>query len=764
MEIGQWKSYLPYQNARCVTQSQQEIFISTDFSVMAIDKEDQSQRFLSKVEGLSDAGVQLIKYNKFSKVLLIAYSNSNIDLVDDKGNVINVRDIVDNINIIGDKNIYDVCIADAATAYLACGFGVLKLNMLRGEFEYTTFTNSKVNSVYLWNSGIFAATEKGIFRVSDDDSVNHADFRLWQPFGKNLCRDSVFNSRSISVFKNVLYFDVKDTLFSFDGQRYKKELFVPGNYFSFLNPDGKKLLIGSWKVQPGGGNWGGKLFYIDENGSLAEVNNASGCINDVYNALEDEKGQIWIADVGLGTRYLETVNGTCRGVSTNSPFSHTIEQLEFEGDKIWIASGGYTTSNTYNGNPNGYYHYIDGKWGYKNRINDATMRDGYLYNIHSVTSVAVNAALKKRYIGSFWGGLLEVDDDGNILKHYTSKNSTLQAAIGDPNSTRVGGIAFDKKGTLWVSNNSAQSPISALTSDGKWHRMGSNLSNAQIYKVTVDPVTGYKWFAIGKGNASIIVFDEGKNIDDESDDRNIVLNSSNTQMPGSKVNWIEPDLDGKMWVATDDGVIWFSCGSSIFDKANKSGICNGSLPTTVVDGIPESLLKYNNVNTIAVDGANRKWFGTSNGLFIQSEDGKTQIAYYDKANSPLFDNNIIGIAINDRTGEVLIATNKGLQSLRGEALAGTDIHSDVVVYPNPVRPDFDGLIAIKGLALDSNVKITDVNGRLVYETTALGGQAVWNGRDYNGNNVAKGVYLVFSAFTKDLDYPNEAVAKVLMMR
>ena len=218
-----------------------------------------------------------------------------------------------------------------------------------------------------------------------------------------------------------------------------------------------------------------------------------------------------------------------------------------------------------------------------------------------------------------------------------------------------------------------------------------------------------------------------------------------------------------MWVATDDGVIWFSCGSSIFDKSTKKEVCNGTLPTTVVDGIPESLLKYNNVNTIAIDGANRKWFGTSNGLFIQSSDGKTQIAYFDKSNSPLFDNNIIDIAINNKTGEAFIATNKGLQSFKTDALLGTPVHREVIVYPNPVRPEYDGLIAIKGLAQDANIKITDVNGRLVYETEALGGQAVWNGRDYQGNKVVKGVYLIFSAYTRNVDNPDEAVAKVMIM-
>ncbi len=764
LKIGQWRSYLPYQKANYVTQSKDKIIIATSFAVMSIDKEDDSIEFLSKVENLSDAGIQLVKYNKFSDILLVAYSNSNIDLIDKNGKVTNLRDIFDNINIIGDKTIYDVFIKDGAAAYLACGFGVLKMNMIKGEFDFTTFTNSKVRGVHIWDNKIFAATEKGLFSVSDDKNVNPADFSLWVNESKKMLPQLAdYQARNVCTYKDKLYFDINDTLFVYDRNTAKKIIYEKDSYISNISNEGKNLLISIWRVQAGGGTWGGKLFYLDSSENLNQVPNSNDCIVDLYNTIEDEKGQIWLADVERRIKKFATINGGCQEIRTNSPYTHNVQQMELENNNIWLASGGYTTSNTYDGNPEGFYFNIDGKWGFKNRENDAIMRDNYLYTIHTVTSVAVNASAKKRFIGSFWGGLLEIGDKGEIIKHYTSKNSTLQTAIGDGNSTRVGGIAFDKKGTLWVSNNSATKPFSALTADGKWHVMGSAYPNAQIYKVAIDPNTGYKWFSIGKGSSSIIVYDEGKLLDDESDDRSIVLSSTNSQMPGSKVNWVEPDLDGKMWVATDDGVIWFSCGSSIFDKATKKDVCNGTLPTTIVDGIPESLLKYNNVNTIAIDGANRKWFGTSNGLFIQSSDGKTQVAYFDKNNSPLFDNNIIDIAINNKTGEVFIATDKGLQSFKTDALLGNPVHTDVVVYPNPVRPEYDGLIAIKGLAKDANIKITDVNGRLVYETEALGGQAVWNGRDYQGNKVNKGVYLVFSTYTQNVDYPDEAVAKVLIM-
>lgn len=766
LKIGQWRSYLPYQKVRYVTQSATEIIIASPFAIMTIDKKDNSITYLSKVEELSDAGVQLVKYNKQSEVLLIAYSNSNIDLMDKKGNITNLRDILDNINIVGDKTIYDVYIKDGQFAYLACGFGVLKLNMLKGEFVSTTFTNSKTFGVTVWENELYAATENGHFSISENNpAINISNFNIWKPLGKKFGFADNYRGRIVQSYQDKLYIDCNDSLFVWDKNQTEK-IYTPNgrSYFSFANNDGKNLLLGLWKIQADNGQYGGSVLYIDENGTLNTVANPDNCIVNCYYALEDESGKIWLADIEQGVKVMSSVNGTCRNIPTNSPLTNSVQQLEVESNKIWATAGGYTTNNSYNYNPEGFYFNIDGQWGYRNRVNDKTMREGYPLTIHSVTAIATNEATGKRFVGSFWGGVMEVDDKGNIIKHYTSQNSSLQTAIGDPNSTRVGGLAFDKKGTLWVSNNATAKPISALTTDGKWHAMGSAFNNAQIYRVAIDPNTGYKWFSVGKGNASIIVYDEGKDIASEADDRYIVLNSGNTRMPGSIVNWVEPDLRGEMWVATDDGVVQFSCGSAIFNKATNANVCNGTLPTTVVDGIPESLLKYNNVTTIAVDGANRKWFGTSNGIFVQSANGKDQVAFFDRTNSPLFDNNIRDIAIRKKTGEVFIATDKGIQSFKTDATEGQATNSKIITYPNPVRPDYDGPIAIKGLADGANVKITDVNGRLIFETEAFGGQAIWDGRDGNNNPVEKGVYLIFSTYTKDLDYPDEAVGKLLLMK
>jgi hypothetical protein len=158
-------------------------------------------------------------------------------------------------------------------------------------------------------------------------------------------------------------------------------------------------------------------------------------------------------------------------------------------------------------------------------------------------------------------------------------------------------------------------------------------------------------------------------------------------------------------------------------------------------------LSSQTINTIMIDGANRKWFGTSAGIFVQSEDGDEDVLRLTTDNSPLYSNNITALAFNGNTGEVFIGTDRGLLSYKSDATIGTDLHDEnnILAYPNPVRPDHEGPIAIRGLVENANVKITDIHGMLMYETTANGGQAVWNGRDYNGRKASTGVYLVFSS-------------------
>jgi hypothetical protein len=180
------------------------------------------------------------------------------------------------------------------------------------------------------------------------------------------------------------------------------------------------------------------------------------------------------------------------------------------------------------------------------------------------------------------------------------------------------------------------------------------------------------------------------------------------------------------------------------------------------EGAFQYLLETEVVTAITVDGANRKWIGTENaGVFLFSADGQEQLLHFTAENSPLFSNNIYAITIDGKTGQVYIGTDKGLLSYQGDAVEGEEECSDVEVYPNPVSSGYAGPIAIKGVAANSTVKITDVSGNLVFETQALGGQAVWYGANLSGERVSTGVYLVFAM---DQEGEETCTAKLLFNR
>ena len=174
-------------------------------------------------------------------------------------------------------------------------------------------------------------------------------------------------------------------------------------------------------------------------------------------------------------------------------------------------------------------------------------------------------------------------------------------------------------------------------------------------------------------------------------------------------------------------------------------------------------MAYEDVTSIVVDGANRKWVGTaSGGLYLLSANGMEQIRHFTAANSPLFSDKILSLAIQPRSGEVYVGTDYGVQVYRSDATyAELTPDEHVYAFPNPVRPGYEGPVAIKGFTRNALVHITDASGRVVYSAQALGGQVVWNVRTADGDRVAAGVYYVFAS---DAEGRNRSVAKILVVR
>ena len=256
------------------------------------------------------------------------------------------------------------------------------------------------------------------------------------------------------------------------------------------------------------------------------------------------------------------------------------------------------------------------------------------------------------------------------------------------------------------------------------------------------------------------VYNDNNTIPNLSDDQYKLLSThlGNGNLPSMNVYCFAEDLEQTIWVGTDKGIAVFHNPSSVF-----SGYDFDAQQILIQEGqYGQYLFSEERVKCITIDGANRKWVGTENsGVFLLSEDGVKQIYHFTAENSPLFSNNIIDLTINPNNGEVFIGTSKGLLSYRSDATNGEVAQSTTHVFPNPVRETYFGPIAINGLVTNVNIKITDIDGNLVFEDYAKGGQAIWSGKNKNNERVSSGVYLVFSV---DENGAEKMVSKILFIK
>jgi len=320
-------------------------------------------------------------------------------------------------------------------------------------------------------------------------------------------------------------------------------------------------------------------------------------------------------------------------------------------------------------------------------------------------------------------------------------------------------MAFDKSGNLWMTQTQVPGSIKVLKSDGSWIVNPITIDAPTIGDIIITRA-GHKWIILPRGYG-LFILDDNKTHELFSDDRYkyLIVEDTENQII-SNVYSIAEDKDGNLWVGTDQGPLVYYNPESVFDnklKANRIKI-----PRNDGSGLYDYLLKTETITSIAVDGANRKWIGTSgSGAYNVSSEGTILLHNFNEMNSPILSNNIVSLAVDDKTGDIWLGTSKGIQSYRGNATEGEEQFSKVYSFPNPVRENFTGNVTITGLIKDSQIRITDISGNLVYETVSDGGMATWDLTTYNGQRVATGVYMVFCSSS---DGSQSTVTKILVIR
>ncbi len=774
--LGQWEALLSYRRGSTVTQSATEIIYSTGRAVFFLDKEDLSITRLTKSDGLAEAAVRLVKYHPPTATLIIVYENSVIDLFRSDGRISTLRQI-DNFNFSGgSSSINDIYVDGTDIVYLAAGYGVSALDVGENEeiFPFTTFTAVAVRGVVLFQDQLYAGTDEGLYRVPRQ-GANLSDFGNWQLLGADEGVLPDVAVTAIAEWRNDLYYALRGgDVYRWNNGNPVLHYTAPDNqqYVSYLSAGQNYLLAGyDCPVIEQATCQAQQVVLLTESGFDRELR--GNCVSDPTYAIEEAgTSRLFLADRGQGIRYLPNSGApNCEILSYSGPLTDENFSLTHDGTSLWVTAGGYTPGSfSPLFNDRGIFRLQDGEWDFFNRSNDPLFygRDGISNNdddIQIMVSSYFNPVTKKLYFGSWLEGFVEYDPATEDFTIYDDDNTTLQRAVNDADRTRVGGFDSDAAGNLYVANHRAvdRRAVTVLTPDGQSVALGADCGFFGAFDVAIDQ-SGFIWtlYSILPDVGGVSVLDPGPDVLDPSDDECRVFLTGNSNLPTNEVRSIVVDLDGDVWVGTAAGIVIFECGGSAL-----SDICQGSIRIVEDNEFTGRLLETEDILTMAVDGANRKWIGTNSGVYLLSPDGREQIFRFDEGNSPLLNNTVRAITIRQADGTVYFGTESGIISYRGDATEGGEVNKEELeIFPNPVTPDYRGPIAIRGLARDATVKITDVSGKLVFETQAEGGQVTWDGRDYTGREARSGVYLVFAATNGRFrfDDPDGAIGKIVFVR
>ncbi len=748
--VGKWRDCFSYYELHKVLQAGDRIYASAAGGLFYYDLDDLTVNRMNKTTILNDVGISTFAYDQQTKDLVIAYNNANIDIVrNDK--VTNISDIKRN-NIGGSKNINSIRFKDRC-AYIACGFGIVVVDLTRNEIKETFYlgedgTYLGINDIAFTDSLIVAATDNGILYADKDNPYLNINTN-W-----TLDESSLLAGLKVKRLETgddgqlvaLAYSDGSDTTIYRENGTMTFAPLASGNIRNIKVSQNKLLVCHQDRVS----------IYDGQYSLLQEVGDIDWMKMEANDAELGSDGTLWIAHQWAALASIDMSNNMrLNTFYPQGPSSDNSYRLTAYDNELMVSPGGHTT--TYSGVylPANVFTFDGEEW--------KALEDPYhlLDGVTDIIEVVVNPRNQKVRLAAAWrSGIVEITNNKvTNLYNETNSDGALQPYVeGNYNALFTGAIAYDNKGNAWITNSLKQNGLAVLYSNGSWQSFNTHsmVNGSDLDHIIWDSIRGLKLFW---GRANKIFVHDGESKMAYIDPNN------GAKLETSIVNCVVQDHNGNIWIGTNKGIKVVYNLSSIFDNGGEGErspvTCNNILYNE--NGISEYLMAYESVTTIVVDGANRKWVGTSTGgLYLLSANGLEQIEHFTAANSPLFSDKIVSLAIMPWSGQLFIITDKGLETYRSTATyAFSEPMDDIHAFPNPVRPDYDGPIAIKGFTRNGIVHITDAAGNTVFSTRANGGQAIWNGCTNSGERVASGIYYVFASAE---DGSMRSATKIMVIR
>lgn len=738
-----WKGYFSYNEIVDVDSGTDAVFAATQNAVFSKAITSSDLKIFNSINGLKPESITTIHHSQTDNKTFAGNTNGLLLIINSDGSVSTKVDIINEVPVPPNKKKINDFYEHEGKLYIATDYGISVMDVATSEFIITYFIGTsgeetEVLQTTVLNNQIYAVTRNFGIRKGDLANPNLYDFSQWQTF------DAGFWGGIVTFNNQLVAMNSDSRTYRYTGSAFQQVL-NQNQAGLKIKTNGSELIVTTQN----------HVYVLNQ--AYSQIAHITQIPNytSVFKAATVVSGIIYIGTEKDGLFSTALTNPTTfEAMSPNGPIRNYIFRVKKAPNYLWAVYGDYTRL---------YDPYPLDAFGISKYSNDfgwELIPNSDLFQAKSICDIVINPNNGNQvYATSYFSGLLKIEGDNIELFNNTNTgpNGLESISTGNPNyvDIRVNSPAFDRNGNLWmtnVTNTGNYKSIKTLQTNGQWQSYG-------IADVTTDGFGRFGPMAVDKNrtkwvpsiNDGLIAFNENYN------NKFIVISTTNGNLPDNDVRCVAVDNRNQLWIGTYAGLRTVSVDRFISsDELTTNAII-------IQEGdLAQELFYQQTILDIAVDGANRKWVSIADGgVFLVSSDGQETIYRFTKNNSPLPSDNINDIEIDGVSGEVFFATDKGMVSFLGTSTKPSDSLSDVFVYPNPVRPNFVGTVKISGLTDKANVKITDIEGNLVYETTAAGGTIEWDTKAFGKYKVASGVYMIFVASE---DATDSTVKKVMIIR
>ena len=726
---SKWSDLFSYNNVLAIREDNGKLIAATENGIFYYTPATGELSKLSKANGLHEVKISAFDYNPETKIGLVGYANGSMDVITPEG-ITYVVDIPIASGYAGDKKINHISIS-GNLAVISVGYGVSIFKLDKKEFGDTAF--------FTTSGGVFEPAKEAVIKEHTVYAVTATGLKYHK-------------------------IDPTFPIYSDPTNENGWKTIQGGNDFTQIATGGVIAYANTKTVSYGNGTTFANLqksftdirdvMVTAQNIIVADANevsvfNISGAFVKSYQAGESlNSGFYSDSKIYAATKVSGIKNEAGDLLKPDGPYNNTSYKIDVKEGQIVIASGGKNENLDPITNRNlGYYHFDGTKWNYPQLfinfpgnlnvldavINPSMPNEVFFYNY------AFDVAVK---------GIYKMDGN-QFVKKYVTGNQFLN---------RVGGLAFDENNQLFASvayNPDQKLGFYYYNRSGDNFQLVSVLDAKDAQKPNVK--SGILYIPSNRTGGGLLVYDYKNTPSSTGDDRFIILRKNNN-LPTEVVVSSNLDKNDDLWIGTANGLRVISNPSSIISEDNPQ-----TSPIIIEEnGLGEELFRDSSVLQIEVDAGNQKWVSIDGGgVFYLNSTGEQTLKHFTKENSPLPNNSITDIKVNNASGKVYFVTLDGVMVYQGDVLDVSENFGDVLVYPNPVvYSKYKGNVNIRGLAEKTNIRITDAAGNLVHQAVSRGGYYEWNLNNQRGVRVASGIYFLLMTNSDGTDTATAKIAVV----